>query len=344
MRRAPAALAVAVAALGACSAWQTEGDYMFLRNAGADMPVWVRGNTGSGVLIVWLTSGPGDPIAVMRGRGTDRLEASYGVVYWDQRGCGSAQGNPSPATFTMDQFVEDTDKVVELVRQRYQPRQIFLIGHSWGGTLGTAYLLDPVRQAKIAGFIDLDGNHDVPAVYPLKVAWLRGYAEERIAAGTDVAHWTAVGDWCAQDPPLSRANLATLEAYREPTNATFYNPDTDFNVGFDVLFLSGESAPAYLFVNADYVEEALYPNDDVLREMSYTARMPQITLPFAALWGEHDGVVPLAAGTAAFDAVGTPAAAKRMDVFPGSAHFPFMEEPDAFAAAVESFVDSIAPP
>jgi len=325
--------------IGACSSEQTDGDFMFLRNKGADMPVRVLGNTGSGVMLVWLTGGPGDLTLLDLGEATDRIEAHYGMTFWDQRGSGSAQGNAAPETFTLAQFVEDTDKVIDLVRHLYEPRKLFLIGHSWGVTLGTAYLLDAQRRMKVDGFIDVDGNHDVPLLYGMKLDWLHDYAADQVAAGKDVKYWDEVRRWCESDPPLSRANLHKLEDYREPSNALFYDPDDDFEVTFERIFLSPDSAPAYLFVNASNVEENLYHSDDVLFEMSFSDDMGVITLPVAILWGEHDGIVPLPAAQAAYDSFGTPPEDKRIVTFQHSAHEPFLEEPRAFADAVIDFVE-----
>ena len=75
----------------ACSPYQTEGEFMFLRQDDAELPIWVRGNLDSGTIVIWLSPGPGDPIEALRGAGTDLLEQHVGVVYWDQRGCGTAQ-------------------------------------------------------------------------------------------------------------------------------------------------------------------------------------------------------------------------------------------------------------
>jgi pimeloyl-ACP methyl ester carboxylesterase len=325
--------------LASCSEWQTDGEHMFLRNDGADLPIWVRGNVASGTLLIWIAGGPGDPVAIVRGAATDRIEEHYGMVYWDQRGSGSAQGNAPPESFTMDQFVDDTDKVVDLVKARYSPERVFLIGHSWGGTLATAYLLDAKRQRKIAGFIDLGGNHDVPLVYPMKLAWLRDFASAFVERGIYVEHNREVLAFCESSPPLSRASLAAWEEFVDHTNAAFHDPNRGFPVGFDLLFRSGESAPAYLFVNADYVENSLYKSDAVLYEMSYSARMKAITIPTAALWGRYDGIVPLPAAKAALESLGTSPENKRLVAFEHSAHFPFLEEPEAFARAVVEFVE-----
>jgi pimeloyl-ACP methyl ester carboxylesterase len=332
------ALALALSALFGCSPLQTDGDFMFLRNAGADLPIWVRGNTESKTLVVWLSGGPGSPVNFVRGPATDEMERHFGMVYWDQRGAGSAQGNPSPESFTMEQFVEDTHKVVELVRERYGATRIFLLGHSWGGTLATAYLLDPERQRQIAGYLDVGGNHDMPLVFPFKLAWLRAYAETRIAAGSEVEHWTAVRDFCASNPPLTEENFSQWDDDTDGSNAAFHDPNAGPEVNFQRLFLSSDSPNAYLLVNKDLDEEYMFKTDAVRNGYSYSERMRDITLPVALLWGRNDGIVPLPTAYATFDSLGTPADRIAFTVFDRSAHFPFLEEPAAFAKAAVDFV------
>lgn len=331
-------LVLALVSLGACSSLQTEGDFMFLRTAGAELPIWVRGNTDSKTLVVWLSGGPGSPVNLVRGPATDEMEKHFGMVYWDQRGAGSAQGNPSPDTFTMAQFVDDTRKVIALVRERYGANRIFLLGHSWGGTLATAYLLDPARQREIAGFLDVGGNHDMPLVYPMKLAWLRDYADGRIASGSDVEHWTQVRDFCASSPPLTEANFQRWDEYTDGSNAAFHDPNAGPPVDFEHLFLASDSPTAYLLVNQDLDEEYMFRNDSVRNSYSYSDRMAELTLPVALLWGRHDGVVPLPTAFAALDSLGTAPGDIAFTEFESSAHFPFLEEPGAFAKAAIDFV------
>lgn len=110
------------------------------------MPVSVRGNKSSGIFIVFLHGGPGGTALQKIGLPAfDALEESYATVFWDQRGSGSSQGNSSDKLLTLGQFVEDLDKLIDLISYKYDHPKIFLMGHSWGGCLGTAYLLDPVR-------------------------------------------------------------------------------------------------------------------------------------------------------------------------------------------------------
>ena len=59
-----------------------------------------------------------------------------------------------------------------------------------------------------------------------------------------------------------------------------------------------------------------------------------ITVPTLVVWGEHDGLIPLAAGRRY--AQGIPGA--RLVVIPEAAHVPMIEAPEAFVAAVAPFL------
>src|SRR3712207_597933 len=87
-------------------------DFFHVKNKGAEMPVWVRGNTNSGVFIVWLHGGPGGSSLNTVGREPyfrNVLEPSYAVVYYDQRASGNAQGKIDESTLTVGQFAQDLD-------------------------------------------------------------------------------------------------------------------------------------------------------------------------------------------------------------------------------------------
>jgi pimeloyl-ACP methyl ester carboxylesterase len=318
-----------------CSAMQTEGDWFVVRNDGADMPVTVRGDLGSDTFVVWLSGGPGDPAVIDRGEATDRLEEDLGMVYWDQRGAGSAGGNAKPESFTIDQYVDDTEAVVDVIEDLYAPEHLFLLGHSWGGTLGTAYLLDPDRQAEISGWIDVDGNHDNPLIFPMKIAWLGEYAEEQIAKGVDVAHWTEVRDWCASEPALTVDNWHEWNELVGDTNALFHDPDVGYDVDFELLFLSPESPLAYFAVNDGYADASMHDDDSSFETLSFSDEMDAIETPTLLAWGRYDGIVPIQAMDAARESLTN--APVETAVF-DAGHCPFLEEPQPFAEAVLDFV------
>jgi pimeloyl-ACP methyl ester carboxylesterase len=63
-------------------------------------------------------------------------------------------------------------------------------------------------------------------------------------------------------------------------------------------------------------------------------RLHRIKVPTRLIWGEHDGIVTPAYGKAYADAI--PGA--MLQVIPGAGHFPHLEQPEAFMAALREFL------
>jgi pimeloyl-ACP methyl ester carboxylesterase len=319
--------------LAACS--PAEGEVLFVRHAGADMPVWVRGNTDSGVFVLWLHGGPGDN--ALHNVGTPffaGLEERYAVVYWDQRASGSSQGAPAPSTLSLAQFVEDTDLVVDLVRARYAPRTLVMAGHSWGGTLGPAYLGEPARQAKVDAWVEVDGSHDVQRGYALSRDIMLRHAAERLAAGEQPEVWEAARRFYEERPVLVNADLPRHSGYVYRAGGYVY----------DRTGLRGDPL-AELLSPMDPMSSrftpALLPRFFDLASMDMTEQLRRITLPSLVLWGRHDYILPVGLAAHAYEALGTPASAKRLVVIEEAAHSPHAEQPEASLAAVADFIESV---
>jgi proline iminopeptidase len=99
-------------------------------------------------VIVFLHGGPGSDYRGLL-RMKERYDGSsladdYYLVYWDQRGTGLSTRHDKDV-LTLDQYAADLEALVD----RYAPgRQVFLIGHSWGGMYATQYInLHPDRVA-----------------------------------------------------------------------------------------------------------------------------------------------------------------------------------------------------
>ena len=163
----------------------------FLRNKGADMPVFVRGNEASNVFVLLLNGGPGDGGLKYRGHTySDLLEEDYAMVYWDQRHQGNSHGHLDDIDFTIDMMVEDTYTLIQTLKVRYgNDISIFLMGHSWGGTLGTAFMVKDDYQHEINGWIEVDGAHDFPLMNIEIVKMIKELGPSEIAAGINVEEW-----------------------------------------------------------------------------------------------------------------------------------------------------------
>jgi pimeloyl-ACP methyl ester carboxylesterase len=77
--------------------------------------------------------------------------------------------------------------------------------------------------------------------------------------------------------------------------------------------------------------------DPAIRNLSYTNRLSEITVPSLIISGKHDMVVPLSFSQEAFDNLGSNI--KELVVFERSGHSPIVSEADKFAEEVISFMN-----
>ena len=132
-----------------------QGDVLYLRHKGADMPAHVYGNIPSKTFMILLHGGPGgNGLEYRGGRYVEDLEKEIAVVYWDQRGQGNSRGNGHQETLNMDLLLDDLDQLVVMLKHQYgDDINLFLYGHSWGGTYGTKYMMSEARQVQFNGWI-----------------------------------------------------------------------------------------------------------------------------------------------------------------------------------------------
>lgn len=311
-----------------------EGDYFFLRHKGADMPIWVRGNTQSNVFILHLHGGPGGSSI---DEGVEKvylpLESDYAMVYWDQRGSGASQGKAKAETITMEQFVEDLELVIDLINSKYNNPQIFLHGHSWGGALGAAFLGKGNNQSKVKGWIELDGAHNWKLGMELSVEWVKDKANEYIDNGSEVEYWTEVLNWYNLNPVINSIELMDKHAeHVGKANGYIYDFDnvnlTRFS-GWQLWSPSGD------LNNDSFVKKYLI----VELTKSYSDGLNSVTIPTLIMWGRHDGILPVELAQEAYDAVGTDSLQKHIFIFENSAHSPNREEPDLFIEEFKKFIE-----
>ncbi len=340
------ALSLAVALLSACGPSSKLDDTFYVRSRGADMPVWVRGDLStSNVMLVLISGGPGGPgIFFADSPGFVRLSKKYGVAFWDQRLSGSSTGTAGVETLTLDQYAEDLDAVVQVLKQRHGDPKIVLLGWSWGGMVGTAYLSSAARQQGIAGWIDLDGVHSSPSAMSLARAWAMARARERVAQGQDVEKWNAELAWYDAHSPLSMADMVRHGQNVAALGGSIRHPEKDPGIGSAWMNFSGPFNGMLTMSNqatvlAEAMKEGSAMNQAMLTDQ--TGALPSLTLPSLLLWGEYDGQVPLAHGQEAFQKLGTPADRKSLVVMPDAAHGSLLDQPDGFAAAVEGFADGL---
>jgi len=316
------------------------GDWFYLYNRGAVMPVWVRGNVQSETFIIFLHGGPGgSAIAASNADAFKKLHEDYAIVYWDQRGSGISQGNAGLASFTMEQFVEDLERLVILIRHKYNNPSLFLMGHSWGGMLGTAFLTTPINQTYISGWIGVVGPHNIQDMVQYQIEWVFARAKDQIDLGKDVNHWERELAWYDSNP--GRLSIYGTDNFRRhrrnisSLNGVVYDPSTIPGTPVSWIFISPYVLP---HPSLQLNQHMLLTNNRLDWEnINLTHEMYRITIPSLLLWGRHDGVIPVAIGYEAYTLMGSEN--KYLYIFEYSAHNPPVEEPELFVETVRRFIE-----
>jgi pimeloyl-ACP methyl ester carboxylesterase len=273
-------------------------DFFFLRNNGADMPVWVKGNTQSKNLILILHGGPGGSAFVIHEfftEFTEPLEASCGVVYWEQRSSGSSQGNFSAATLTLQSYVDDLEKLVALLKDKYEAdTNIFLLGVSWGGYLGSAFLAKDDNQNDIKGWINIAGTNSFSKTANLGKQKLLFYAGQQLGLSANVEEWTEIKEWAInQDTIVTKEEFIKENSYaaqaeillEDSLNITIEQATTGEQLSF--VLTSPFSANAWVS-NLQGIRESNLLNLLLATDIN----VENISIPSIFLGGKFDFIVP----------------------------------------------------
>jgi proline iminopeptidase len=276
----------------------------------------------NGTQLFFKTIGKGAPIFVLHGGpgGSHRyflpgmlpLADSYQLVFYDQRGTGRSSGKLDLKAISIGQFVED----LESLRAALGYDKITLIGHSWGAVIGLFYAFK--YQAHLERLILVDPR-------PVTNAFLAQQGEtirdrlQRLSPEDRQARSTICARPSSKQTPEERARCAKLDAA-----LNFY-----------------DAAKALAADNTvDPNTERNAPTIQALMKQSLDQRLPEIdaglkaiAVPTLIIHGEAD---PIPLGASDYIRQGIPGA--RMVAIKQSGHFPFIEQPEAFVAAVEEFM------
>ena len=322
------------------SEYYSEGDFYHLSHKGAKLPVWVKGNFESDIILITIHGGPGDSgLAFTISPGFKMLEDDYMMVYWDQRFSGMDQGDSDVSLMDPDVFIEDTEKVVQLIQAKYPGKKLFLLGHSWGGTIAAGYLGRDNHYSGFKGWIHLDGGIKAD----LEAQLMKEYILERVPAklaepGVDSAFWMNILDWYEANPNPGGNTAHEPYWYVSALGGDVYDYDEyleKIDIPYiDLLFKSMFSLSFYVYAFGD--SENIKEWDQI----DYTPEIESITIPSLVLWGADDGIVPVGVGEYVYEHLGTDPAKKDLVFIPKCGHGPQTERPEEFYQEVSSFIET----
>ncbi len=314
-------------------------DSFTVRRNGADMPAYVYGNATNKNFLVYLHGGPGGTGLGIRSGWQETVEAQYGVVYWDQRGSGMSQGHLSEENLNVDEMIKDVSALVQVLKHKYgEDIQLFLMGHSWGSTLGTAVLTadNGAAQALFNGWIHAAAGYNWCQIWTEEVANFKSIAEAQIAQNEEVAYWES-GIELANDIDVAscqdfRLNAEGFKAEGILQNSGVINPHIQAASFFQTeIFKNNQS-----ITNKTLIKTNTF-FDKELPALDLTDKLSLITLPTLVLHGKYDLAVPHSIGVSYYENIGS--TEKEMVTFEKSGHQLHSTESDVFAAAVLEFME-----
>ncbi len=320
--------------MNACKKEPLGNDFVFVRHKNADMPLWVKGNVTSDVFIIYLHGGPGGSSFIdIQNNFFSGIEEVYAMVYYDQRASGNSLGKSRNELLTLDQFVEDLDVVIQYIQQTYAPSNIVLMGHSWGGTLGTAYLLNSDYQTKVSGWIEVDGGHNLGArAYEYSKNYVLEVADSLIENQIDESDWLDIKAYY-QDKTSWRNPEVIIQHGLHVTQAGGYFYDESNReglVGIKNILFSETNFLALLTQNKHVVKHMDIWHYD------FTDRLNEITIPSLLLWGQTDGILPVQLAYEADSVMHL--SEDQFYIFQKSGHSPHYEENGLFNQKVITFI------
>ncbi len=314
---------------------------LYIRNGASDMPAYIYGNGSSNVFILVLHGGPGgNGLEYRSGTYAEELEKKYAMVYYDQRHQGNAHGNLKPEDVTIDAMVEDTHLLIQSLKERYgQDISLFLLGHSWGGTLGSAYMVKDDYQNELNGWIEVDGAHDIPQLNIELVKMIQEIGSQELLAGNNVSDWQEMIDYvnAIDTMNITFEQTGQLNQYGHRIEGLLSQLKEGDNAQTSIMqyaFLSPGN-PLISTVSGFSLPEAFTRSVELA---NYTPELSKITIPTSLQWGKYDFVVPPALGYSAYDEISS--ADKFLKIYDYSGHSPMNNEPDLFIKDIVDFIEA----
>jgi len=325
---------------------QSRHDFWLLHE-GAALPIVVEGNTNSNVFLLLLHGGPGGSAQEFNAGSkpfTDILEEDYALVYYDQRNAGIARGEWEENKLTIEQHIEDLDKVIDLLTQKFGSTiTIFLAGHSWGGYLGTAYLIDTNRQSKIRAWINIDGQTHRNLRNKHNLERVVAIANEQIGNNENVDNWSDllidVQEELAKNILNYNAELERIpntlktraERFISQDRLVVFNASTTtastFNDNYDPLLILVNERKGTLVKQMYDFDEGINNN------------LSLIDIPVLSIYGKYDVTTGLQQGEYLLNNISTLDADKQLVILNQSGHSSMKNEPIDLAQEIQGWIE-----
>jgi proline iminopeptidase len=284
----------------------------------------VRGTDRRNPVLLFLHGGPGYvamPTSWYFQRG---WEEYFTIVQWDQRGAGKTYAANDPAkvapTLTRARMLQDAEEMVAFLRKEFGKERIFVLGHSWGSSLGIQ--LARRHPDWLHAYIGIGQITD--GMESERRGWRFALDAARRAGNEDaIRDLESIAPYAAPGKPLALKDLYLQRKWLGRYGGAMYG-----RTGSDAEGAAAKLAPEYTDADLRTMWDATAFSSsrmltDVLAQdfSTYTA----FDCPIVIFNGRHDYNVSSSATAEWFAKVKAPA--KQLVWFENSAHEIFNEEP-----------------
>jgi len=299
---------------------------------GHDQSIMLRGVSADAPVLLFLEGGPGGTgIGRIRNSG-EALEQSFVVATWDQRGTGKSYDALEPvSTMTLDQMVQDTLAVTAYLRERFDEEKIYLVGSSWGTTIGTlAVQRSPEQFHAYVGTGQMVDQFDTDKLmYAESIADAEARGDDAMAEKL-----RAMGPPPYEDTLDYPIAIASNPKWMNFDHGADYHASSEYPMS---LFVSEYTLIEQLRGMTAIAEtyHVLYPQ---LADTDFRVQVPRLEVPVYLVEGRHEAAGRETLADEWFQGLSAPS--KDYVYFDHSGHTPPYDEPGRFADLMEDVLAS----
>ena len=268
--------------------------------------------SGKAIPLILLHGGPGYPsfyLEPLKALASDRP-----VIFYDQLGCGRSDQPQDTTLWTTERYVQE----LHLLREALGLDEVYILGHSWGGTLAMEYILSHPSGVK---------------------------ALIMSSPFLSISRWIGDTDSLIATLPDSLQEFIRIHQQAGTTDSEEYLRANNFYLNKFVSRYSFDSRPAYLDSAEKYFGAHVYnymwgPSEfeatGTLRNYERIDQLPSLNVPTLFTAGRYDEATPRSV-----EYFANLVPNSQFIIFENSAHMTMITETEAYLHAISDFLKEI---
>ncbi|MFT9816520.1 alpha/beta fold hydrolase [Lysinibacillus sp. NPDC056185] len=290
--------------------------YLFHSGTNYDNPV-----------LLYLHGGPGSVESLFAHAFQEKLEETFTIVHWDQRGAGKTLTKNPDKYPTIDVMLEDLYGIIQYLKKKYKKEKIVLLGRSWGTILGSIFIKQYpedisyyIGVAQVVSFLENE-----------RVAYEK--MKEQIVKANDkkaLKKLEAIGTYPGEKIKFDREFLKKCMKIRKLQGKYGLAAKSDLPV-----FISAFKSPIFKLSDLSAFSKGLKANSKVhefLEDFDLTTESSVYKVPVYYILGENDWQAPSIIAEEYFTKIIAPH--KKLFIIPNAGHRIMMDQTTLFSDAL----------